>query len=95
VFIAIDNGASPLADTATTILSFSDSLEQKPVIKITGNCSIHPLETCSLTIVASDADSGKTVTVSMSGYPDGVQLIDGKYFLWTAHSLSDITSLLL
>ncbi|MBN1576183.1 MAG: immunoglobulin domain-containing protein [Chitinispirillaceae bacterium] len=82
-FIVSDNGKPPLFDTATTIIIVTFA-PNPPSLEVIGDRSIRPLETCTLTVRASDEDPGQLLTLSMTGNPEGSNLLNDSLFVWTA-----------
>lgn len=72
--------ASILMVNSTTILPKTN---HDPVLTYSGNTSIKSGETCQLTIVASDEDSGQNVTISLVEPVEGASLT-GTSFTWAA-----------
>ncbi|NLD95304.1 MAG: hypothetical protein GX639_21860, partial [Fibrobacter sp.] len=64
------------------------STPHTPLISISGDSIVKPLETCSLTIHTSDKDSGQLLAVTMAGQPEGAVLVNDSQFTWTAPNVA-------
>jgi hypothetical protein len=74
---------SVVTSSATlTVIPKAAKVNAKPSISIDGHTSILSTETCSLTVNASDPDSGQTLTFAVLKKPSGSTFISGQ-FKWT------------
>ena len=55
-----------------------------PAIIVSGNRTIRPEETCSLTVVAEDDDTAQTVTVKVVRVADSSAVFENGLYTWTA-----------
>lgn len=81
-FIAMDNGYPQKFDTAVVVITVTTT-PHLPVIELSGRLNYHPLETCSLLVTTSDEDEEQSLTVSVSGNPEGSGLQGDSLFIWT------------
>jgi uncharacterized repeat protein (TIGR02543 family) len=86
-FIVNDNGYPQESDTETVVITVT-STPNVPLITISGDSIVKPLETCKLTIHTSDKDSGQKLVVTMAGQPAGAALVNDSQFTWTAPNVT-------
>ncbi|NLD91323.1 MAG: hypothetical protein GX639_01510, partial [Fibrobacter sp.] len=87
LFIVNDNGYPQESDSQTVVITVT-STPHTPLISISGDSIVKPLETCSLTIHTSDKDSGQQLVVTMAGQPEGAVLANDSQFTWTAPNVT-------
>jgi hypothetical protein len=88
IFTVTDNGLPPLSDTlkVTIVVSAPKAkVNSKPVISVSGHSNIFSTEICSLTVSATDPDSGQTHVFSIVKAPAGYAFA-GKQFTWAPPS---------
>jgi len=87
VFIVTDNGFPQESDTETVVITVT-STPNAPLITISGDTVVKPLETCKLTIHTSDKDLGQILHVTMTGQPAGAALVNDSQFTWTVPNVT-------
>jgi uncharacterized repeat protein (TIGR02543 family) len=87
LFIVSDNGYPQESDSQTVVITVT-STPHAPIITISGDSVVKPLETCILTVHTSDKDSGQLLVVTMAGQPEGAVLVNDSQFTWTAPNVT-------
>jgi uncharacterized repeat protein (TIGR02543 family) len=76
-------GDSILTNEAVLTINQGSTSNHKPVLSVAGVRNILTAQACSLSLSATDPDSGQTLTYAMIKYPQGATLT-AKTFRWTA-----------
>jgi hypothetical protein len=88
LFIVKDNGYPQQSDTAVAVITVT-ATPHSPGISISGDLRVLPATTCTLTISASDEDSGQLLKTTMSGNPEGSTITSDSLFIWPVPANAD------